>query len=93
MSKGRWTDEEDRNLQAWLADGLTVPRISVRLRRTVNSVKSRCKSLGLSSGRRTLGQPLRGVHSTIFHVEGSGKKQLIEVPNVDPVMLKEPPSA
>lgn len=93
MPKGRWTVEEDRNLQVWIAEGLTVPRISVRLRRTINSVMSRCKSLGLSSGRKTLGKPLNRIQFGGAQLTGTGKKQLIDVPDGEPLIAKEPPSA
>lgn len=89
MAKGRWTEADDRNLRAWLAEGLTLPRIAVRLGRTLNSVSSRCKHFGLSAARKTLGQPLavRAVSQT------TGTKQIVEVPAAEPLMLKVPPSA
>lgn len=93
MARGRWTDDEDQNLRAWIADGLTVARISVRLRRTIHGVMSRCKALGLSSGRKTLGQSLAIMHADRLQVTGTGKKQLIDVPDAEPVMPKDPPSA
>lgn len=93
MPKGRWSDKEDQNLKAWIAEGLTVQRISVRLSRSIDSITCRCKIFGLSSGRKTLGQPRARLHSNIDHGVDIGRMQLIDVPDAEPAILKVPPSA